>query len=175
MMLLTYLAPYLAATANIGTDERALAFGLAGAAGMVGIWAGGEATDRFGADRTLLVGIAVFVMAMLALWLLWRVGPSPFPLVAFVTAVWGGAAFWNSPAIQSRLFQLAGPIAPQALALHTSATYLGVAAGGALGGIVLSAFGPGPLPAIAAAVGALSLGLLALAVGTARRTQPRHR
>src|SRR5699024_8972311 len=38
MMMLTYLAPYLAETTTAGIDERALAFSLSGMAGIAGIW-----------------------------------------------------------------------------------------------------------------------------------------
>ena len=138
---------------------------------MLGIWAGGEATDRLGADRTLLIGISVFVATMITMWVMWFVGPVPFPAVAVVAAVWGGAAFWNTPAIQTRLFLPAGPVAPQALALNTSATYLGVAGGGVLGGIVLASTGPGPLPAVASAVGAVAGVILACAAAASRRAR----
>lgn len=56
MMLLTYLAPFVEALASAGTTSRGMLFGISGVAGMVGIWAGGLATDRWGADRALLVG-----------------------------------------------------------------------------------------------------------------------
>lgn len=163
MMMLTYLAPYLAVTTTAGTNERALAFSLSGLAGMVGIWAGGIASDRWGPDRTLHIGIGSITAGMVGLWLLWLFGPSPWPLVIGVGAVWGGMAFWNSPAIQARLYALAGPVAPQALALNTSGTYLGVACGGAIGGIALSIAHAGVLPLVAAVFGMLALGLLALA------------
>ncbi len=67
MMMLTYLAPYLASATTAGIEERALAFSLSGIAGILGIWLGGIATDRWGADRTLLFGIGAIVASMLAL------------------------------------------------------------------------------------------------------------
>ncbi len=163
MMMLTYLAPYLAASTNAGVEERALAFSLSGIAGIVGIWLGGIATDRWGADRTLLLGIGVIVLAMIGLWGLWLARPASLPLVLVVATVWGGMAFWNSPAIQARLHVLAGPVSGQALALNTSGTYLGVSAGAAVGGLALSSLGIGVLPLIAAAFALGALVLLALA------------
>lgn len=77
MMVLTYLATCLAATADAAVDERALAFGLAGVAGMLGIWGGGLATDSWGAGRTLAIGVGTFVVTMIALWALWFTRPSP--------------------------------------------------------------------------------------------------
>lgn len=163
MMMLTYLAPYLAASTSAGVEERALAFSLSGIAGIVGIWLGGIATDRWGADRALLFGIGVIVLAMIGLWGLWLARPTSLPLVLVVATVWGGMAFWNSPAIQARLHVLAGPVSGQALALNTSGTYLGVSAGAAVGGLALSSLGIGVLPLIAAAFALGALVLLALA------------
>jgi predicted MFS family arabinose efflux permease len=168
MMMLTYLAPYLFATTTAGFEERALAFGLSGFAGVVGIWLGGIATDRFGADRTLLIGIGTIVVAMIALWVLWMFRPAPLPLVLVVATVWGGMAFWNSPAIQARLHYLAGPVSGQALALNTSGTYLGVSIGAATGGTVLATAGVSALPLTAAGFAIAALLLLALAHRTTR-------
>lgn len=159
MMMLTYLAPYLAAATGAGVEERALAFSLSGLAGIVGIWLGGIATDKWGADRTLLFGVGVIVVAMIALWALWAARPASLPVVLAVATIWGGMAFWNSPAIQARLHLLAGPVSGQALALNTSGTYLGVSIGAAIGGLALSGLGVGALPLIAVgfALGALIL------------------
>ncbi|QIN30393.1 MFS transporter [Brevibacterium luteolum] len=163
MMMLTYLAPYLAASTNAGVEELALAFSLSGIAGIVGIWLGGIATDRWGADRTLLFGIGVIVLTMIGLWGLWLARPASLPLVLVVATIWGGMAFWNSPAIQARLHLLAGPVSGQALALNTSGTYLGVSIGAAVGGLALSGPGIGALPLVAAAFALGALVLLALA------------
>jgi DHA1 family purine base/nucleoside efflux pump-like MFS transporter len=141
MMVLTYLAPYVDALADAGAGQRGVLFAVSGAAGMLGIWAGGVATDRWGPDRALIAGVAAFVAAMAALLALWPWRPVPVVLLVPVVAVWGGAAFWNSPAVQARLHLLAGPVATQALALNTSGTYLGVAAGGAIGGAGIVALG----------------------------------
>lgn len=161
MMMLTYLAPYLAETTTAGIEERALAFSLSGIAGIVGIWLGGIATDRLGADRTLLIGIGTIVATMIVLWVLWTARPAPLPLVLVVATLWGGMAFWNSPAIQARLHHLAGPVSGQALALNTSGTYLGVSIGAATGGSILSVAGVGALPLTAAGFAVSALLLLA--------------
>lgn len=172
MMMLTYLAPYLAETTTDGVEGRAVAFSLAGIAGMAGIWLGGLATDRWGADRALLFGVSVIVAAMVALWALWASRPASLPLVLAVATVWGGMAFWNSPAIQARLHRLAGPVSGQALALNTSGTYLGVSLGAAGGGVILTGSGPGVLPLSAAGVAIAALLLLALARRATRVVAP---
>ncbi|WP_207933420.1 MFS transporter [Actinomadura sp. GC306] len=168
MMLLTYLAPFTAALANADVTDRGFFFACSGVAGMVGIWAGGRATDAWGADRTLIAGVGTFLAAMLALTALWPLRPiSVVPLLAIVT-IRGGAAFWNSPAVQARLHMLAGPAATQALALNTSGTYIGVAIGGAVGGMVLNSVGPGPLPILSGMAGIAALALFIAAA------HPRH-
>ncbi|MFB7918446.1 MFS transporter [Streptomyces sp. NPDC056061] len=170
MMMLTYMAPYLAAVSEASVDQRALAFSLSGLAGIVCIWAGGKATDRWGPDRALVIGISVFTGIMVTLGLLWFVRPVPFSVLLVVGTIWGGMAFWNSPAIQARLYLLAGPVAAQALALNTSSTYLGVSLGGALGGLALGSLGAGVLPAVAAVLGLSAWALLALAIGASKKT-----
>lgn len=143
--------------------NNALAFSLSGFAGIVGIWLGGIATDKWGADRTLLFGVGAIVAAMIALWGLWAARPASLPVVFVAATVWGGMAFWNSPAIQARLHLLAGPVSGQALALNTSGTYLGVSIGAALGGLALTGLGVGALPLTAAGFALGALVLLAFA------------
>ncbi|GAA3193798.1 MULTISPECIES: MFS transporter [Streptomyces] len=170
MMMLTYMAPYLAAVSEASVDQRALAFSLSGVAGIVCIWAGGKATDRWGPDRALVTGIGTFIGIMAILVLLWFARPVPFSVLVVVGTIWGGMAFWNSPAIQARLYLLAGPAAAQALALNTSSTYLGVSLGGAIGGLTLGSLGAGLLPAVAAVLGLGALASLALAIGASKKT-----
>lgn len=162
IMVLTYLAPYLTSTTGAGIEERALAFGFSGCTGILGIWLGGFAADRWGADRAVVVGISLILITMIGLWAAWMWRPAPLPVVLVITTVWGGAAFWNSPGIQMRLHALAGPLAGQALALNTSGTYLGISFGAAVGGLVLAVAGPGILPLAAAGFGLAALLLLGI-------------
>lgn len=161
MMMFTYLAPYLSAVAGADVDDRALAFGLAGVAGILGIWLAGEAVDRWGADRTLAIGVGAIVASMLGFSVIWMSRPVPLWLILIAMTFWGGMAMGNSPAVQSRLASMAGPLAGQALALNTSSTYLGVSGGAAIGGVALSVVGPGALP-LASAVFVLGSLLLFL-------------
>lgn len=168
MLLLTYLAPFVRDLSGTGPDGRALLFGVSGVAGMLGVWLGGLAVDRVGPDRSLLIGIGGLVGALAVLAGLWFVRPIPFWLVVPVTAVWAGFAFWNAPAIQARLLALAGPVGGQALALNTTATYLGVSLAGALGGAVLAQAGTGGLAPAAAVLVAASWLVFRLAAAGAR-------
>ncbi|TCP44739.1 putative MFS family arabinose efflux permease [Tamaricihabitans halophyticus] len=157
MMLLTYLAPFAAELANADTGHRVVLFAASGIAGMVGIWLGGIATDRWGPNRTLVYGMTVFIATMLAFSALWPLRPVTLWIMAPLAVLWAGTAFWNAPALQARLLRLAGPVGTQALAVNNSGTYLGVATGGALGGALLGACGGGALPVVSAALGALAL------------------
>lgn len=160
MMLLTYFAPYLDAVTDSGLGDRALALGLSGVAGMAGVVGGGLAVDHLGAEKTLRIGIIAFVITMFGLWSMRFIAPAPFPLVLTFGIVWGIAAFWNAPAIQMRLYGLAGALAPQALAMNTSSNFLGVSIGGALGGVVISRLDATQIPLFAALFGAITLLLL---------------
>ncbi|MBK1786260.1 MFS transporter [Prauserella cavernicola] len=162
MMLLTYLAPFLAGLGDASIEARAMIFAASGVAGMIGILLGGIATDRWGAGRTLALGVAVFVAIMVVLALLWLVRPVPLWVVAPLAVVWAGAAFWTSSPVRDRLLRIAGPVGPQALGMNTSANYVGVALGGALGGGLLS-LGAGSLPVVSAVLGVVALGLFRLA------------
>jgi MFS transporter, DHA1 family, purine base/nucleoside efflux pump len=168
MLLLSYLAPFVRDLSGTGPDGRALLFAISGVAGMLGVWLGGMAVDRVGPDRALLTGIGGLVAAMVVFAGLWFVRPVPFWLVVPLAAVWGGFAFWNSPAIQARLLALAGPVGGQALALNTTATYLGVSLGGAVGGLVLAGAGTGGLAPTAAVLVAASWVVFRLAAVDAR-------
>ncbi|MGS2805036.1 MFS transporter [Nocardia sp. MW-W600-9] len=170
MMMLTYLAPFLTEVAGSGVDARAVSFGLAGVAGMAGMCGGGLATDRWGPGRALATGIGAITVAMGYLWVTWVVHPVPIAVLLPVLTVWGAAAFWNAPAIQARLATLTGPLAPQALALNTSGTYLGVS----LGGVALDAWGVAALPPIAAGFALAALLLLAAARTDRRAPCPRR-
>jgi DHA1 family purine base/nucleoside efflux pump-like MFS transporter len=168
MLLLSYLAPFVRELSGTGPDGRAVLFAISGVAGMLGVWLGGLSVDRVGPDRSLLIGVGGLVAAMAVFAGLWFLRPVPFWVVVPIAAVWGGLAFWNSPAIQARLLALAGPVGGQALALNTTATYLGVSLAGALGGLVLAGAGTGGLAPAAAVLVAVSWALFRLAAVDAR-------
>ncbi|GAB3587218.1 MFS transporter [Amycolatopsis endophytica] len=169
MMLLTYLAPFTAGLSEADLTARGALFAVSGVAGMIGIWWGGRATDRWGPDRTLAIGVAAFIASMVVLGALWLIRPVPVLVLWPLVALWGGAAFWNSPAVQVRLHRLAGDESAQALALNTSGTYLGIAIGGAAGGAVIGLGATGALPWCAACAGLVAFLLFHLAARSGGR------
>ncbi|MET8864313.1 MFS transporter [Nonomuraea sp. NPDC004580] len=152
MMVLSYLAPFLRDLAGAGPAELGWVFVLAGLAGLAGGQLGGRAADRWGASRAMTTGVAAFAAVMAALTCCQLVRPVPLLALLPLLLLWAGASWWIPPPAQSRMIALAGPAAPQALALNSSAVYVGVSCGAALGGVVLETYGSGWLPA--AAVGA---------------------
>ncbi|MEO3852828.1 MFS transporter [Streptomyces sp. B8F3] len=163
LMVVTYLAVYLRDLAGVGPTGLGVVFVLAGLAGIVGSQLGGPAADRWGAERALLMGCGAFALVMAGLVACWPLRPAPLVLVVPLLLLWSAAAWWIPPAASARLLRLAGPAGAQALALNSSAVYLGVAAGGAVGGILLDAYGSGALPVGAAAAQIVALALFGLA------------
>jgi len=95
---------------------------------------GGWAADR-GVLRTLFVSFAVFAIMLTGLAL---TAPQPVGLFGFLFGV-GGAAAALSPAIQTRLMDVAGDSQTLAAAVNHSALNIGNALGAFLGGAVIAA------------------------------------
>ncbi|MFI7634449.1 MFS transporter [Nonomuraea sp. NPDC049400] len=169
MMVLTYLAPFLRDLAGAGPAELGWVFALAGLAGLAGGQLGGRAADRWGADRALITGIAGFTAVMGLFAACWLLRPLPLPALLPLLVAWAAVSWWIPPPAQTRLLALAGPAGPQALALNSSAVYVGVSGGGAVGGLVLESYGSGWLPPAAAVV---ELAALALFWAASRQRTP---
>ncbi|HEX2314347.1 MAG TPA: MFS transporter, partial [Thermomonospora sp.] len=163
MMVLTYLAPYLRDLGEVGPAMLGWVFAAAGLAGLAGGQLGGRASDRWGPHRALLMGIAGFTAVMGVFAACWPLRPLPMLALLPLLLVWAAVSFSVPPPAQARLLALAGPAGPQALALNSSAVYVGVSGGGAVGGVLLSTFGSGALPLGAAAVEVVALALFLLA------------
>ena len=163
--LYTYLVPVLH---GIGTGPSGPAlwlWGLGGIAGSAGI---GPLLDRVGRPGAT-AGVLLLVLTV-ALALLPAVGgPGALPLIA----LWGMAGWAFVVPQQHRLLDLGPTGGAAALALNSSATYLGGSVGAALGGAALAAgLAPRALPLCAAASAALAVAAQLAAV---RRTEPSGR
>jgi len=162
----TYVAPVLQQAASISHATLSavlLVFGLAAVAGNI---VGGQATDRYGAQRTLTGGLAGLAAALAALGLVAALAPQPRMLAAALATVavaaWATAGWTITPAQQHRLISFAPQAPPVALSLNASAMYAGIALGGAIGGLVLSYASLTVLPWIGSGFALTSLGLLLL-------------
>jgi len=140
-------------------------------AATVGTAAGGWATDRFGADRVAQGFALMLVLIMGGLSFAAQMLPRglALPLIVGLSALWGFAGWGFGPAQAVRLIRLAPERAPMTLSLNASATYLGIAAGSALGGAAIELFGVSAVGWTGAAMQLVGLALLLRAARRARK------
>lgn len=164
LMIQTYLAPFLDDVAGVPPSGLGGLLVLTGLAGIAGGRLSGTLVDRFGPVQTFALAVAAFTAAMAGLAVAWSMRPAHLALVLPLLLVWSAAAWAVPPPVQTRVLALAGAeTGPQALALSSSAVYVGASLGAGLGGWLLGTAGPGALP-LAAAVCALgALGIFGLA------------
>ena len=126
----SYIGPVLQALVPMSTEAMSLTLMLFGLSGVIGTLVGGWANDRFGAQRTLTLQLAV-LGAMMLLVPLTR---GEHGLLVLVFVVWGIAGFGMMTPQQSRLAALSPAQAPILLSLNSSMLYIGTALGAAIGG-----------------------------------------
>ncbi|MFD5467803.1 MFS transporter [Kitasatospora sp. NPDC127059] len=150
--LYTYLVPLLNAH-HAGSPTLGLwLWGLGGVIGSIGI---GPLLDRLGRPGRV-AAILLVVLALTLLALAAAPGAAALPLLF----VWGAAGWAFVVPQQHRLLDLGPTAGAGALALNSSATYLGGAVGAAAGGAVLAAGTDVRLLPVLAAAGALGSLLL---------------
>jgi DHA1 family inner membrane transport protein len=130
----SYVAPLTTEVTGLSAAAVPWALVTLGLGMTLGNILGGWAADR-GVLRALFVSFAVFALALLGLALS---APQPVGLFAFLFAV-GAAAAALSPAIQTRLMDVAGDSQTLAAAVNHSALNIGNALGAFLGGAVIAA------------------------------------
>ncbi|MFG2206837.1 MFS transporter [Streptomyces sp. NPDC048638] len=163
--LYTYLAPVLAAAG--GVDRVAPYLWAWGAGGVLGSVLAGPLVDRTGRARTLVGVVLAVIVAAQALLSALASAALPGAVVALVA--WGAAGWALQVPQQHRLLALRADRGTVALALNSSALYLGSAVGSALGGLALaSGTAAEALPWVAAGVAAAAL---VLHTATGRRSR----
>jgi predicted MFS family arabinose efflux permease len=166
----TYIALFLSGTLRFGAEGVSAVFCAIGVAAAFGTAAGGWATDRFGADR-VAQGFALMLVAILG-GLSFSAQMLPrglaLPLIVGLSALWGFAGWGFGPAQAVRLIRLAPDRAPMTLSLNASAIYLGIAAGSALGGMVIDLIGVSAVGWVGAACQLAGLGLMLRAAHKSR-------
>lgn len=153
----TYVALFFRATA--GVDDILPYLWAWSLGGLVGTYAVGALLDRKAAPERLM---AVMILAMAVAISALR-GAAGAPIAALGCFLLWGAAGWGAQTPQQhRLLALQPVNGAAAVALHSSAHYLGSAAGAALGGVLLAAGLPiAQLPCLAGGVLVLALALQA--------------
>ncbi|GCE14586.1 MFS transporter [Tengunoibacter tsumagoiensis] len=127
----TYIAPFLSSYTHI-TDPSLMLL-IYGAGGVLGSWLGGYLVDRFGAARPIIIGLFILIIVYATL---------PFTATTLIgamlaLAIWGTCGNLLFAPQQHRLLSLSPTLPTIMLALNSSALYLGIASGSALGSIIL--------------------------------------
>jgi predicted MFS family arabinose efflux permease len=168
----SFLAPLLERAAHVGGDTVALMLFVFGLGGVIGNACSGSATDRFGAKRVLtfvLLGLAV-LFTMLALTVAWVTPAVAFWVLLPLLGAWGFTGFSFPASQQTLLVSLAPKFAPITLSLNSSAIYLGVSLGTALGSMFVAQGGIGNLGWVGA--GCEVVAFFVLRFGPRRRRVP---
>lgn len=106
---------------------------------VIGNYASGWATDRFGATSVLATAYATMAGALAGLaWLTMSQSSGAHGTVAIIMALWGASSWAQTPAQQHRLIAAAPADAPLVVALNSSGIYLGISLGTAIGSFVLT-------------------------------------
>lgn len=133
----SYIAPVITEVAGSPTWSVPMVLVLIGLGMTIGNLVGGHFAD-IDKRRTMFVGLGGMAVALVLMWLL---AASIVALCVLVFAV-GFFAFVMSPAIQTRLMDVAGDYQAIAAALNHSALNVGNSLGAFLGGVVIaSGFG----------------------------------
>ncbi len=175
LMMFTYFGVFAAAFADSTLRERGLLFAIAGVAGLVGSVVGGVYVDKKGPAPALRVGFGLFLLTMIVFSILYPFAPVPQLVLVPLTITWSLSIYWNVPAVQTMLLNLAPGAETQVVALNSSSTYLGVTLGSIAGGAVLSLFGPFSMPISAAILGALAYLVIAFAAPRAALAREEER
>lgn len=149
------ITPYLSDEAGVGGGAMVgvlLCYGVGGIAGSI---LSGSFPDRLGADRTVLMSLAVLAATFAALVLL----PLSIPVLLPLLLIWAVAGTLFQAPQQKRLVDIDPSRRSLLLATNASALYLGMSLGAFLAGVVHHAAGPAALPVT-------SLGLMLLAGAT---------
>jgi predicted MFS family arabinose efflux permease len=156
-VIFTYLGPLLQTLASATATEIAGLFAVFGVAGVVGNLLASQFVARFGPYRTSLLFMGTMALGALA----FAAGAGFLPLMMAGAALWGlGFASTNSMQ-QARLAGAVPALAGAAIALNSSAIYVGQAVGSFSGGVFFDAGRLVMMGYVAAAVLLVSFAIIA--------------
>ncbi|MFD0697698.1 MFS transporter [Paenibacillus sp. GCM10027628] len=130
----TFITPFLQSMAHFTHASIGLMLLLMGICATVGSRIGGYATDKYGVSRTLFTLLAVHAVSLLLSPLL---AQSAAGAVAMII-IWGISAWATVPTTMFYLISLVPESAEMAISVNTSVLHIGIALGGAAGGMVVS-------------------------------------
>lgn len=134
-VIFTYLGPLLVGLADASANEIAVMFAVFGVSGFLGNLGATRLVGRLGVYVTSLLCFGSMMIGALG----FAAGAGLLPVMVVFGALWGlGFASSNSMQ-QARLAAAVPPLAGAAIALNSSAIYIGQAGGSALGGVLFDA------------------------------------
>lgn len=159
LVTFAYLGTLLAETTGLAEGWVPAVLAVYGAGALIGISVGGRAADNH-PFRTLYVGAAGLIVTSVLLALLME-HLVPVVVLAFLLGAFG---FAINPALNTRVFSLAGSAPTLATATNFSSFNVGITVGPWLGGLAIGAgMGYGSVAWIGAALGVAALGTVAWA------------
>ncbi|MEU8222394.1 Cmx/CmrA family chloramphenicol efflux MFS transporter [Kribbella sp. NPDC048915] len=165
LVVFSYLAPLLTDAAGLPAAAVPAVLALYGVGSFIGITIGGRFADAT-PFRTLFISIVGLIALSAAL----AVTTTLPVVVVVVTGLLGGFGFAANPALNARVFSLAGSAPTLATATNFSAFNVGITAGPWLGGLAIDAGAGYPaLGWIAAATGAAALATVVFAAHVPER------
>jgi len=162
--LFSYFAPYHKVVLGASAADIGALFAWFGVFGLIGNVVLSRVVDRLGADRAVLVTLALITLSLVA----WPLA-NGLVSMALVLVPWGLGCFACNSGQQARLGLAAPALAPALMALNTSAIYLGQALGAAGGGWLVAHEGYGRLDDIGVGWMLVSIALSIWAMRRARR------
>jgi predicted MFS family arabinose efflux permease len=160
----SYFAPYFKQTLGLSPGALSLYFLWFGAFGLIGNVLMSRHIDRVGAPRSVMIGLGLMAVSLLAFPL-----GTTLLLACIVSVPWALGCFSSNSAQQARLVGIAPALASATVALNSSALYAGQAIGAAAGGWMITRGGMGSLHWAALAGVIASILASALATHYARR------
>ncbi len=153
--MFAYLAPLMRDVVGASPTQIPLLFACYGLAGLLGSVAVTRYIDQRGAASIVTLCLTVTTVMLL----LWPLASLHLALAFVIAFMWGAPGFAVNGTQQARVIGVAGTMAPVAVALNSSAIYIGQAIGTATGGIYYTHAPHVFLPWMAAGFVGLSLWL----------------
>ncbi|AFC28118.1 major facilitator superfamily protein [Paenibacillus mucilaginosus 3016] len=167
----TYISPFLLTVTGMsekGVSAALFAFGIAS---LLGSKLGGYGTDRWGVPRTLIGGMLLHTLTLVALSLAAHSSAAMFPLLM----LWAFSAWSSGPTQQYNLILLAPQASGIMLSLNSSVLQLAMAAGAGIGGVVIQSVSLASISWIGAAGVAVAAVTAAASLRLSRKGSPKEK